>query len=106
MGVYDSRVVGGVELKPGMINGDYIDLTLIGDGIYVQDGALYVPVKLWERMQAALYEPESKIKEHFLAMDKPRLRMQAGHWVVYRAGVDHIDAAAMRWVAAREGYDQ
>ena len=53
MSVYDKFKIGPVEFVPGEINSDSIDVTLVGEGIYIRDGALYIPVKLWEQMQDA-----------------------------------------------------
>jgi hypothetical protein len=54
MSVYDPIELGPAKLVPDTINGDAVMVELVGDeGIYAQDGALYVPVRFWEAMQAA-----------------------------------------------------
>jgi hypothetical protein len=55
MSVYDTFSLGPVKFVPGMINSDSIDVTLDGEGIYISDGVLNIPVKLWEQMQDAAF---------------------------------------------------
>jgi hypothetical protein len=59
MSIYDPVDIGPLRLSAGMINGDYITVELAVDASvevespYISDGALFVPVRLWELMQEA-----------------------------------------------------
>jgi hypothetical protein len=60
MSIYDPVRIGTVEITPNMINADYvlIDLSVISsdEGTpqpYSEDGAIYIPVRAWESMQAS-----------------------------------------------------
>jgi hypothetical protein len=59
--IYDPAAVGPLRLSPVSINGDYVqtDVAVAVDGAdcpsapYISDNALYIPVKVWERVQDA-----------------------------------------------------
>ena len=62
MSIYDPVNVGPLKIEPGMINADYVQVTMsteredetdTSSQPYVQDGAIYVPVRVWEQMQEA-----------------------------------------------------
>lgn len=53
MSIYDPIRIGPIEFSPTIINADSISIDVLGEGIYIEDGALYIPVKLWEQMQHA-----------------------------------------------------
>jgi hypothetical protein len=59
--IYAPAAVGPLVMKPEFVNADYVMLSLSiesidGRGVpqpYVEDGAVYVPVRAWELMQEA-----------------------------------------------------
>lgn len=48
--IYSQIIIGPVALKPEYINGDNVSITFTGEGIYMEDGVVNIPVKLWEQM--------------------------------------------------------
>lgn len=76
MSVYDEFRLGPVAFKTGMINGDYIAITLTPDeedrlGSYVQDGQLYISVRAWEGMQENIREYQT-LKQIKAATERQR----------------------------------
>jgi hypothetical protein len=58
--VYDSAAVGPLKIHPVAIYADFVQVELSVEHVegkpaleqpYIQDGALYVPVRVWEQVQ-------------------------------------------------------
>ena len=52
MSVFDTLWFGPVNMVPGVINSDCVAVELVGEGIYISDNQINIPVRLWEEMQA------------------------------------------------------
>jgi hypothetical protein len=61
LSIYAPTAFGPLVMKPEFINADYVMLSLSIESVdekdapqpYVEDGAVYVPVRAWELMQEA-----------------------------------------------------
>lgn len=54
MSLYDEvKLSDEVKMHPTMAVADTVMTELIGEGIYVEDGAIYIPIRLWEGIQNA-----------------------------------------------------
>lgn len=50
--VYDAISIGdNCVFRPNMIVSDNVMIDLEAESAYVEDGAIYIPVKIWESMQ-------------------------------------------------------
>jgi hypothetical protein len=60
MSVYDEVQIGPLTISPNMVNADYVHVELlVRDGDpqpCVEDGAVYLPLRVWERVQEATRE--------------------------------------------------
>jgi hypothetical protein len=59
--VYDPVAVGALTATPKFFNADYVQLELSADAVdettpqpYAEDGAVYVPIRVWESVQEAM----------------------------------------------------
>jgi hypothetical protein len=57
--VYDEVAIGPLRMVPRMINSDYVWVELLvpddSPKPDIEDGALHIPVKVWEQVQGATH---------------------------------------------------
>lgn len=66
MSVYDTIGIGPLRMVAGMINADYVTIAITaedGPKPYVEDGAIYLPVRAWEQAQQAITDGETYLEE-------------------------------------------